>query len=253
MVGGWVGGRGGEAAWRVHAQCGRGRAGVLSPAPVPTCALSPRPSLPAVRCRGQPERGGCRLGGAAAGGKQRTSQLVRQTSTRRCRRQAAPLASSTRGVSCAVARALCPSLSSPCCVLTQDLEACYVCWDILWADGRQLSQLPLLERHRLLRQAICPAPPEGQPRGWWRPGGGRETVCGLFCGWLHAAAAVLGEARRGAGRVLALTVMPSLGEFPCGASEKRAWMGRAAEPAAPHLARVKYVSVDSLPEAIRLP
>lgn len=30
--------------------------------------------------------------------------------------------------------------------LLEDLEACYVCWDILWADGRQLSQLPLLER-----------------------------------------------------------------------------------------------------------
>ncbi len=47
----------------------------------------------------------------------------------------------------------------------QDLEACYVCWDILWADGKPLAQLPLLERHRLLRQAVSPAPPEGQRCG----------------------------------------------------------------------------------------
>ncbi|KAL4440058.1 hypothetical protein ABPG75_003059 [Micractinium tetrahymenae] len=47
--------------------------------------------------------------------------------------------------------------------MLKDLEACYVCWDILWADGRQLSQLPLLERQCLLRQTIRPAPPEGIP------------------------------------------------------------------------------------------
>ncbi|KAL4438655.1 hypothetical protein ABPG77_006259 [Micractinium sp. CCAP 211/92] len=58
--------------------------------------------------------------------------------------------------------------------MLQDLEACYVCWDILWADGKPLAQLPLLERHRLLRQAVSPAPPEGIPLVPTRPSAPRR-------------------------------------------------------------------------------
>lgn len=88
----------------------------------------------------------------------------------------------------------------------QDLEACYVCWDILWADGRPLAQLPLLERHRLLRQAVGPAPREGQ-----RCGGPEvsQAFLGRFVGLLlcrakHRAKTGMVHAVRRAGRACCL-------------------------------------------------
>ena len=50
-------------------------------------------------------------------------------------------------------------------MLVQDVELWYVAWDILLINGAAVNEQPLLERKKLLRQAVRDAPPEG---GWVR-------------------------------------------------------------------------------------
>lgn len=48
-------------------------------------------------------------------------------------------------------------------MVAEELEVLYCVFDIVVVDGRNLSKLPLRERHTVLAHALRDAPPEGVP------------------------------------------------------------------------------------------